>query len=73
MHLQREILENIPRLLLPGGQFVYSTCSIEEQENHRQVKHFLKAHPDFTLKAEKQLYPAAEHDGAYAALLIREQ
>ena len=73
MHLQREILENIPRLLLPGGQFVYSTCSIEEQENHRQVEHFLKAHPDFTLKAEKQLYPAAEHDGAYAALLIREQ
>ena len=71
MHLQREILENIPRLLLPGGQFVYSTCSIEEQENHLQVEHFLKQHPDFTLKTEKQLLPTPEHDGAYAALLVR--
>ncbi|MBO5307749.1 MAG: RsmB/NOP family class I SAM-dependent RNA methyltransferase [Lentisphaeria bacterium] len=71
MHIQREILKNIPRLLLPGGQFVYSTCSIEEQENHLQVEYFLKQHPDFTLKTEKQLYPSLEHDGAYAALLVR--
>ena len=37
----------------------------------KMVENFLKQHPDFTLKTEKQLYPSLEHDGAYAALLVR--
>ncbi|MBR6470959.1 MAG: RsmB/NOP family class I SAM-dependent RNA methyltransferase, partial [Victivallales bacterium] len=66
---QRRILEGASPLVKAGGRLVYSTCSIEPEENARQVRHFLERHPEFTLAAEEQLYPAATHDGAFAARL----
>ena len=68
---QRRILEGSSALVKPGGRLVYSTCSLEPEENELQVRSFLKRHPDWTLAAEKQLYPTRERDGAYAALLRR--
>ncbi|MBP5300790.1 MAG: hypothetical protein J6Y80_05230 [Victivallales bacterium] len=68
---QKRILEGSCALVRPGGRLVYSTCSIEEEENARQVQGFLKRHPEFTLVVEEQLFPTQEHDGAYAALLRR--
>ncbi len=69
--LQAQILHAGAKLLKPGGRVVYSTCSIEKEENHDQVRAFLDSHPDFVLLAEHQLLPTASHDGAYAALLRR--
>lgn len=48
-HLQGELLENAARLLRPGGRLVYSTCTIEPEENERVVERFLGAHPNFKL------------------------
>ena len=59
------------RLTAPGGQLVYSTCSIEPEENPLQVEAFLKEHPGFERLCERQLLPSAEMDGAYACLLRR--
>ncbi|MBR4125870.1 MAG: hypothetical protein IKR13_06665 [Victivallales bacterium] len=70
---QKRILEGCCALVRPGGRLVYSTCSIEEEENAKQVRSFLKKHPEFTLAVEEQLYPTQEHDGAYAALLVKPQ
>ena len=55
----------------PGGQLVYSTCSIEPEENEQQAERFLAEHPDFTRMASEQLLPSVESDGAYACLLRR--
>lgn len=48
--MQRELLENAARLLKPGGALVYSTCTMEPEENQQVVKSFLAHHPEFTLQ-----------------------
>lgn len=69
--LQRRILENALPCLKPGGRLVYSTCSIEAEENEAQIATFLAAHPDFQLTATRQALPQREGtDGAFAALLV---
>ena len=69
--LQRTILENASRAVRPGGRLVYSTCSIDAEEDGLLVREFLKDHPEWTLKEEKLVLPQEEKsDGAYAALLI---
>jgi 16S rRNA (cytosine967-C5)-methyltransferase len=48
--LQREILEAAATVVRPGGLLVYSTCSLEPEENDAPVDRFLAAHPEFTLE-----------------------
>ncbi len=69
--LQRSILDEAARLTSPGGQLVYSTCSIEPEENEDNVAAFLKAHEDFALLKSRLLLPSPVNDGAFAALLFR--
>lgn len=47
--LQRELLDAISGLLKPGGLLVYSTCTIEPEENGDQIRRFLADHPEFVL------------------------
>lgn len=49
IELQRAILENAARMLRPGGRLVYSTCTVNPDENQRRVEVFLAEHPDFRL------------------------
>lgn len=67
---QRELLEQAAPVLRPGGWLVYSTCSLEPEENHGVVVDFLGAHPEFTLITERELFPPeSQTDGAYVAVL----
>lgn len=67
---QRKILENALPCLKPGGRIVYSTCSIEAEENAEQIERFLADHPEFKLTASRQILPFRDGtDGAYAARL----
>ncbi|OAB34207.1 16S rRNA (cytosine(967)-C(5))-methyltransferase [Paenibacillus glacialis] len=45
--LQYELLEKISPLLRVGGILVYSTCTIEPQENEEMIRRFLDNHPEF--------------------------
>lgn len=40
--LQRDILEAIWQYVRPGGVLLYSTCTIDPEENEEQVKLFWK-------------------------------
>ncbi len=71
IELQQEILKAAAELISQGGHLVYSTCSLEYDENGGQVQTFLNDHPDFELISERQIEPAEWHDGAYAAKLCR--
>ena len=67
---QVELLQEAAGRLQPGGVLVYSTCSLEPEENAGVVKEFLDAHPAFHLETERQLLPFADGtDGAYVARL----
>jgi 16S rRNA (cytosine967-C5)-methyltransferase len=65
---QSSLLAQAALELKPGGSLVYSTCSLEPEENEQVVRKFLKEHPAFTLESERQLLPFFEEvDGAYVA------
>ena len=44
---QSAMLDDAARVLGADGLIVYSTCSLEPEENERQVEAFLARHPDF--------------------------
>jgi 16S rRNA (cytosine967-C5)-methyltransferase len=44
---QLQILENASKLTALNGTLVYSTCSLEVEENERVCEAFLKLHPEF--------------------------
>ncbi|HEV2803214.1 MAG TPA: 16S rRNA (cytosine(967)-C(5))-methyltransferase RsmB [Pyrinomonadaceae bacterium] len=46
---QRRILAHAARTVAPGGRLVYSTCSVEPEENEAVVAAFLEMHPEFEL------------------------
>jgi 16S rRNA (cytosine967-C5)-methyltransferase len=48
--MQRAILRASARSVRPGGLLVYSTCSLELEENDEQVATFLAEHPDWRLE-----------------------
>ncbi len=47
LRLQREILDGCAGVVEPGGVLVYATCSLEPEENEKQVDAFLRRHPGF--------------------------
>jgi 16S rRNA (cytosine967-C5)-methyltransferase len=84
--IQREILRSAATVVAPGGLLVYSTCSLEMEENDAQVERFLAEQPEWTLEPPPEgAVPATvldagrlrvlpqKHgvDGAFAARLRR--
>ncbi|WP_191601735.1 16S rRNA (cytosine(967)-C(5))-methyltransferase RsmB [Marinomonas algicola] len=82
-HTQKNILHAVWKTLAPGGQLLYATCSILEEENALQIARFLETHDDAIEKAldlpeecgvkvqhGRQLLPQKQgHDGFYYCLL----
>ena len=69
---QKRILYGAAKLLKPGGRLVYSTCSVESEENSIQVKRFISEKSQYTLKEEKLVLPSDNNDGAYVALIQKQ-
>jgi 16S rRNA (cytosine967-C5)-methyltransferase len=70
--MQVHLLRQTAGLLKIGGVLVYSTCSLEPEENQEVVKRFLDDHRDFSLEHERELTSFADGvDGAYVARLKR--
>jgi 16S rRNA (cytosine967-C5)-methyltransferase len=84
---QAELLDRAASVVAPGGLLVYATCSLEPEENGRQVDSFLGRHPEFR-RERSETFPAEltssegdlmilpqrhRMDGAFAARLRRER
>jgi len=82
--LQQSLLDAAVNHVRPGGILVYSTCSIEPEENEEQVNSFLSRHPVFIPEHAGDLLPSDvvsprgymstlphrhQMDGAFAARL----
>ena len=81
---QLTILDSAAILLKPGGRMVYSTCTYNSVENEGVAEAFLRAHPEFSLRAfALPGLPAAKNgmlkilphrvrgDGQFAALFVK--
>jgi 16S rRNA (cytosine967-C5)-methyltransferase len=69
---QIEIVRALVRVLKPNGLLVYSTCSLEPEENEEVVRRILESSPDLHLAEEERSLPFQDRfDGAFAAKLIR--
>ena len=55
--LQREILSSAAEAVKSGGVLVYSTCTIEREENEAVVEDFLARHEEFSLENAGELLP----------------
>jgi len=74
--IQARLLAEGALRVRPGGRLVYSTCSLEPEENQQRVAAFLAENPDWGLAAEHPALPAPTGqdgpvDGGYAARLER--
>ncbi|MEH7305904.1 16S rRNA (cytosine(967)-C(5))-methyltransferase RsmB [Neobacillus drentensis] len=45
--IQQDLLASVTPLLKKGGILVYSTCTVDKEENEYTVKTFLENHPEF--------------------------
>ena len=84
VELQKELLNAVASWVKVGGYLIYSTCTIEPEENENQVNAFLQSHPEF--EVERAMLPTEvvsqegflvtlphihHMDGAFAAKLRR--
>lgn len=68
---QIAIAHPVLELLRPGGVLVYSTCSLEPEENEEVVRRLLADMPILRFEAERSSLPFRDgFDGAYAAKII---
>lgn len=82
---QKRILNNASTLVKTGGAIIYSTCTIEPEENQEIVSWFLERHPEFELDNAQnylpkevcsngymEIFPHVHYiDGAFAARLVK--
>jgi 16S rRNA (cytosine967-C5)-methyltransferase len=57
VELQKKILEIASEYVKPGGMLIYSTCTIEPEENEDVVEEFVISHSEFEFCGIEQLLP----------------
>ncbi len=71
---QQAILEGAAGMLRTQGRMVYSTCSLEPEEDELLVGAWLQRHSGFKLVRQQKLFPPeAGVDGSFAALIVCEE
>ena len=70
--IQRQILDNASKYLKINGEIVYSTCTIEKEENEAVTDSFTADNENFEKVFEKTFYPHIDNtDGFYICKMKR--
>lgn len=69
---QTALLDGAAAAVRPGGRMVYSTCSLEREENDARIDAWLARHPAWRRAARVDVFPPRDGcDGAFAVRLER--
>jgi 16S rRNA (cytosine967-C5)-methyltransferase len=72
--LQSSIIKAAATVVQPGGLLIYSTCSLEPEENEEQIDAFIRANPDWKLEPPPEgSVPDSVIDGGYLRVLPQVQ
>lgn len=72
INLQKQILYKTKTLVKKGGYYIYSTCTINKDENEKMIGEFIKNNPEFEIIYQKQILPFEYHtDGFYICKMRR--
>lgn len=72
--VQSALLDGASAVLRPGGSLVYSTCSLEPEEDEDLASQWVSTHDAFSLVKAKKLFPPRNGtDGGYSALIVRDK
>jgi 16S rRNA (cytosine967-C5)-methyltransferase len=74
--VQYELLQTIAPLLKKEGQLVYSTCTLDLEENQNLITRFIQEHPQFSIVegSTLQIFPYDfGSDGFFMTKLVRNQ
>lgn len=66
---QKDILNNIVNYLKKDGSLIYSTCTINQDENEKMIQEFLNNHPNLKKEVEYKILPTNINDGFYICKL----
>lgn len=70
--IQKLILNHALPCIKAGGRIIYSTCSIERDENYDVISECLTKNPQWKITKEHQAFPFKDGtDGAYAACITK--
>jgi 16S rRNA (cytosine967-C5)-methyltransferase len=70
--LQEKLLDSAAKFTKRGGILVYSTCSLEPEENDGVVETFLASHKEFAPETTRSLFPPRDGvDGAFVTRFRR--
>jgi 16S rRNA (cytosine967-C5)-methyltransferase len=72
VNLQTRLLRLAVERVRPGGIVVYSTCSIEPEENRHVIETVLESNPELRLEAAEDTVPGRPADGGFWARLRRD-
>lgn len=70
---QKQFLHNAAEVVKPGGRLVYSTCSVERDENEEVIEDFLQAHPSFHLLKTLRTWPHREGSDGFFMVLFEQR
>ncbi len=86
IHTQRKIMENASKYVKKGGVLVYSTCTLNKEENESNIEWFLESHSEFKIepvfygefdninysdKGYVTIFPNEYMDGFFIAKIIK--
>lgn len=70
--IQAGIMDDVARLVAPGGHLAYMTCSLFDAENEDQAEAFLARHPQFARVEARRWTPLDASDGFFLTLFQRQ-
>ena len=71
IQIQKMILQNASSYVKKGGTLMYSTCTVNDGENRRQIEAFTEKNSNFEIIYQKQFLPTQDVDGFYICKMLK--